>query len=118
MKLNWYDEGLQWNKSEYGGINVSGTHSISSDGGGMEVMEVVSCIVVDSLVLLFSCFLHQDIRVPPINMWRPDILLYNSANENFDASFPVNIVVQHDGLCNQIPPGIFKSTCKVATLIL
>ena len=46
-------------------------------------------------------------------MWRPDILLYNSANENFDASFPTNIVVYNNGYCEQIPPGIFKSTCKI-----
>ena len=46
-------------------------------------------------------------------MWKPDILLYNSANENFDASFPTNIVVYNTGNCEQIPPGIFKSTCKI-----
>ena len=57
------------------------------------------------------CF--QDLRVPPITMWKPDILLYNSANENFDASFPTNIVVYNTGACEQIPPGIFKSTCKI-----
>ena len=61
--------------------------------------------------ILMICF--QDLRVPPITMWKPDILLYNSANENFDASFPTNIVVYNTGNCEQIPPGIFKSTCKI-----
>ena len=46
-------------------------------------------------------------------MWTPDILLYNSANENFDATFPTNIVVRSTGQCEQIPPGIFKSTCRI-----
>ena len=46
-------------------------------------------------------------------MWKPDILLYNSANENFDATFPTNIVVRSTGQCEQIPPGIFKSTCRI-----
>ena len=46
-------------------------------------------------------------------MWKPDILLYNSANENFDATFPTNIVVRNTGQCEQIPPGIFKSTCRI-----
>ena len=46
-------------------------------------------------------------------MWKPDLLLYNSANENFDATFPTNIIVNHDGVISQIPPGIFKSTCKI-----
>ena len=34
----------------------------------------------------------KDIRIPPKEVWRPDILLYNSANENFDASYPTNVV--------------------------
>ena len=55
----------------------------------------------------------QDIRVPPFKMWKPDILLYNSANENFDATFPTNIIVTNSGICSQIPPGIFKSTCRI-----
>ncbi|XP_023344309.1 acetylcholine receptor subunit alpha-type acr-16 [Eurytemora carolleeae] len=55
----------------------------------------------------------KDIRVPPKNMWRPDLLLYNSANEAFDATFPTNIVVKYDGSVSQIPPGIFKSTCTI-----
>ena len=55
----------------------------------------------------------NDIRVPPIKMWKPDILLYNSANENFDATFPTNIIVRNTGACEQIPPGIFKSTCRI-----
>ena len=46
-------------------------------------------------------------------MWKPDLLLYNSANENFDATFPTNIIVNSDGTINQIPPGIFKSTCQI-----
>ena len=46
-------------------------------------------------------------------MWKPDLLLYNSANENFDATFPTNIIVKHNGEISQIPPGIFKSTCKI-----
>ena len=27
-------------------------------------------------------------------MWKPDLLLYNSANEAFDATFPTNIIVR------------------------
>ena len=55
----------------------------------------------------------QDIRVDPSLLWKPDLLLYNSANENFDATFPTNIVVRSTGQCEQIPPGIFKSTCRI-----
>jgi hypothetical protein len=38
-------------------------------------------------------------------MWKPDLLLYNSANEAFDATFPTNVIVKSDGSVSQIPPG-------------
>ena len=53
----------------------------------------------------FRIFLWQDIRVPPVKMWKPDLLLYNSANEAFDATFPTNVIVKSDGSVSQIPPG-------------
>ena len=41
-------------------------------------------------------------------MWKPDLLLYNSANEAFDATFPTNVIVRSDGSVSQIPPGILN----------
>ncbi|EFX77098.1 hypothetical protein DAPPUDRAFT_321683 [Daphnia pulex] len=55
----------------------------------------------------------KDVRIPPNRIWKPDILLYNSADEGFDNTFQTNVVVRHNGSCNYIPPGIFKSTCKI-----
>ncbi|XP_057371245.1 acetylcholine receptor subunit alpha-type acr-16-like [Daphnia carinata] len=55
----------------------------------------------------------KDVRIPPNRIWKPDILLYNSAHEGFDNTFQTNVVVRHNGSCNYIPPGIFKSTCKI-----
>ncbi|KAK6055856.1 Neurotransmitter-gated ion-channel ligand binding domain protein [Cooperia oncophora] len=46
-------------------------------------------------------------------IWLPDILLYNSANENFDSSCRSNLVVYSNGEVNWIPPGIFKISCKM-----
>jgi hypothetical protein len=40
-------------------------------------------------------------------MWKPDLLLYNSANEAFDATFPTNVIVKSDGSVSQIPPGLW-----------
>ena len=37
----------------------------------------------------------------------------NSADEKFDGTFQTNVVVTHDGGCLYVPPGIFKSTCKI-----
>jgi hypothetical protein len=36
-----------------------------------------------------------------------------SASESFDGTYPTNVVVKSDGTCTYIPPGIFKSSCKV-----
>ena len=36
-----------------------------------------------------------------------------SADEKFDGTFPTNVVVTDEGGCTYIPPGIFKSTCKI-----
>jgi len=55
----------------------------------------------------------HDIRIPPATIWKPDILMYNSASEAFDGTYPTNVVVNSDGSCSYIPPGIFKSTCKI-----
>uniref|UniRef100_A0A3P8VLQ4 Cholinergic receptor, nicotinic, alpha 7a (neuronal) n=1 Tax=Cynoglossus semilaevis TaxID=244447 RepID=A0A3P8VLQ4_CYNSE len=46
-------------------------------------------------------------------VWSPDILLYNSADERFDPTFHTNILVAPSGNCTYIPPGIFKSICSV-----
>nr|XP_050855690.1 acetylcholine receptor subunit alpha-type acr-16 isoform X4 [Vespula vulgaris] len=55
----------------------------------------------------------KDVHITPNKVWRPDILMYNSADEGFDGTFQTNVVVAHNGSCLYVPPGIFKSTCKI-----
>ncbi|XP_053973342.1 neuronal acetylcholine receptor subunit alpha-7 isoform X1 [Hylaeus anthracinus] len=55
----------------------------------------------------------KDLRITPNKLWKPDILMYNSAVEGFDGTFHTNVVVGHNGSCLYVPPGIFKSTCKI-----
>ncbi|XP_076261061.1 nicotinic acetylcholine receptor alpha6 isoform X5 [Rhynchophorus ferrugineus] len=55
----------------------------------------------------------KDLRITPNKLWKPDVLMYNSADEGFDGTFQTNVVVKHNGSCLYIPPGIFKSTCKI-----
>ena len=55
----------------------------------------------------------SDIRIPPHKLWKPDVLMYNSADEAFDGTYPVNVVVYENGNCLYNPPGIFASTCKI-----
>uniref|UniRef100_A0A9J2PCM7 Neurotransmitter-gated ion-channel ligand-binding domain-containing protein n=1 Tax=Ascaris lumbricoides TaxID=6252 RepID=A0A9J2PCM7_ASCLU len=57
----------------------------------------------------------KDIRIPGTAdaIWKPDVLLYNSADENFDSTYPVNYIVNYNGDVMQVPPGIMKLSCKI-----
>ena len=55
----------------------------------------------------------QQVRLPSGALWKPDVLLFNSADENFDARFDVNFVISHDGSVLQTPPAIIKSSCRI-----
>ncbi|XP_055847513.1 neuronal acetylcholine receptor subunit alpha-7-like isoform X2 [Episyrphus balteatus] len=55
----------------------------------------------------------KDLRIPPHRIWKPDVLMYNSADEGFDGTYQTNVVVRSNGSCLYVPPGIFKSTCKI-----
>ena len=54
-----------------------------------------------------------EIRVKPDMIWAPDVVLINSASEEFDPTFKTNIIVYSDGTCVYIPPGIFQTTCTI-----
>ncbi|PAV86086.1 hypothetical protein WR25_24418 [Diploscapter pachys] len=54
-----------------------------------------------------------DVRFPAGRIWKPDVLLYNSVDQNFDSTYPTNLVVYSTGQVHWIPPGIFKISCKI-----
>ena len=49
--------------------------------------------------------MYQVIRLTPSDLWRPDLLLYNSANEDFESTYPSHLIVRHNGDVDWIPPG-------------
>ncbi|KAH7721633.1 Protein ACR-16 a [Aphelenchoides avenae] len=55
----------------------------------------------------------SDVRFPAGKIWKPDVLLYNSVDANFDSTYPTNMVVYHTGDVSWVPPGIFKISCKI-----
>ncbi|CAI4226691.1 unnamed protein product [Auanema sp. JU1783] len=57
----------------------------------------------------------KDIRFPGAtdHIWKPDILLYNSAAEDFDSTFKSNLVVYNTGDVTWIPPGVLKFVCQL-----
>ncbi|XP_007890247.2 neuronal acetylcholine receptor subunit alpha-7 [Callorhinchus milii] len=55
----------------------------------------------------------RTLRFPSHQVWVPDILLYNSADDRFDATYHTNVLVNSSGRCQYLPPGILKSTCYI-----
>ncbi|XP_065819382.1 neuronal acetylcholine receptor subunit alpha-10 [Labrus bergylta] len=53
------------------------------------------------------------IRIPSSYVWRPDIVLYNSADDEFSNSMETNIVLRNDGQVMWDQPAITKSSCSV-----
>ncbi|KAM9388381.1 neuronal acetylcholine receptor subunit alpha-10 [Phaethornis superciliosus] len=53
------------------------------------------------------------IRVPSSYVWRPDIVLYNNADDRFGGSLETNVVLQADGRLTWDSPAITKSSCRV-----
>ncbi|KAM4678287.1 neuronal acetylcholine receptor subunit alpha-3-like [Discoglossus pictus] len=53
------------------------------------------------------------IRVPAVQIWRPDIVLYNNAVGAFQVDDKAKAVVRYTGDVTWIPPTIFKSSCKI-----
>lgn len=55
-----------------------------------------------------------NIRVPSDKIWKPDVLMFNNADDKFDDNYHrTNVIVDNDGNCTYITPGIFRSTCKI-----
>uniref|UniRef100_A0A3Q1FL82 Cholinergic receptor, nicotinic, alpha 10a n=1 Tax=Acanthochromis polyacanthus TaxID=80966 RepID=A0A3Q1FL82_9TELE len=53
------------------------------------------------------------IRIPSSYVWRPDIVLYNNADDHFTGSMDTNVVIRHDGQIMWDSPAITKSSCRV-----
>ncbi|XP_069825476.1 neuronal acetylcholine receptor subunit alpha-10-like isoform X2 [Dendropsophus ebraccatus] len=53
------------------------------------------------------------IRIPSSYVWRPDIVLYNNADDQFTGSMETNVVIRYDGQIMWDSPAITKSSCKV-----
>lgn len=53
------------------------------------------------------------LQIPAKEVWKPDILLYNSADQAFDGTFHTNVIMEHTGHMTWVPPGMFHSTCQI-----
>ncbi|XP_061888115.1 neuronal acetylcholine receptor subunit alpha-7-like [Entelurus aequoreus] len=53
------------------------------------------------------------LRFPDHLIWKPDVVLYNSADERFDATYHTKVLVSSSGECIYLAPAMFKSTCYI-----
>ncbi|XP_047476163.1 acetylcholine receptor subunit alpha-like [Penaeus chinensis] len=53
------------------------------------------------------------LHVPSDHIWRPDIVLYNNADGNFEVTLATKATLHHDGLVEWKPPAIYKSSCEI-----
>ncbi|CAJ0937642.1 unnamed protein product, partial [Mesorhabditis belari] len=55
----------------------------------------------------------SDLRFKKSQIWTPDILMYNSADPQFDSMHASNVLVYPDGNCLWVPPAIFRLSCTI-----
>ncbi|CAG0913787.1 unnamed protein product [Notodromas monacha] len=55
----------------------------------------------------------QMLHVPSDHIWRPDIVLYNNADGNFEVTLATKATLHHNGLVEWKPPAIYKSYCAI-----
>ncbi|XP_013773976.1 acetylcholine receptor subunit alpha-like [Limulus polyphemus] len=53
------------------------------------------------------------LHVPSDHIWRPDIVLYNNADGNFEVTLTTKAQVNFKGLIEWKPPAIYKSSCII-----
>ncbi|XP_030046221.1 neuronal acetylcholine receptor subunit beta-4 [Microcaecilia unicolor] len=55
----------------------------------------------------------KKLRIPPKQIWLPDIVLYNNADGTYEVSLYTNAIVKSNGSISWLPPAIYKSACKI-----
>ncbi|XP_032801556.1 acetylcholine receptor subunit alpha isoform X3 [Petromyzon marinus] len=55
----------------------------------------------------------KQVRVPSLDIWLPDLVLYNNADGDFAVVHMTKLLVQHTGKVVWMPPVIFKSYCEI-----
>ncbi|XP_050312459.1 acetylcholine receptor subunit alpha-like [Anthonomus grandis grandis] len=53
------------------------------------------------------------LHVPSDNIWRPDIVLYNNADGNFEVTLATKATLNFTGRVEWKPPAIYKSSCEI-----
>ncbi|XP_065218453.1 acetylcholine receptor subunit alpha-like [Planococcus citri] len=55
----------------------------------------------------------EGLHVPSDHIWRPDIVLYNNADGNFEVTLETKATLNYTGRVEWKPPAIYKSSCEI-----
>ncbi|KAF0765048.1 acetylcholine receptor subunit alpha-like isoform X2, partial [Aphis craccivora] len=55
----------------------------------------------------------EGLHVPSEHVWRPDIVLYNNADGNFEVTLATKAMLHYSGRVEWKPPAIYKSSCEI-----
>ncbi|XP_049591881.1 acetylcholine receptor subunit alpha [Syngnathus scovelli] len=58
----------------------------------------------------------RKIRIPSLDIWKPDLVLYNNADGDFAIIHETKVLLEHTGKITWNPPAIFKSYCEIIVL--
>lgn len=103
---------LRWNTSEYGGVKDLRIppHRLWKPDVLMYNRQVCLGFVSINTISSFKEARRPCRRNTGLNIDEP---FHCSADEGFDGTYATNVVVRNNGSCMYVPPGIFKSTCKI-----
>ena len=76
-------------------------------------VNVTDEVLVDRHFSMSKDLLGSNLKKDVLTLFAITIFIYFSADEKFDGTFQTNVVVSDNGTCLYVPPGIFKSTCKI-----
>ncbi|KAH9376505.1 hypothetical protein HPB48_006590 [Haemaphysalis longicornis] len=53
------------------------------------------------------------LRLPPDKVWKPDIVLFNNADGNYEVRYKSNVLIYPSGQVMWVPPAIYQSSCTI-----
>jgi len=53
------------------------------------------------------------LRLPPDRVWKPDIVLFNNADGNYEVRYKCNVLIYSHGEVLWVPPAIYQSSCTI-----
>ncbi|XP_053202415.1 acetylcholine receptor subunit beta-like 1 [Panonychus citri] len=53
------------------------------------------------------------LRLPADKVWKPDLVLFNNADGNYEVRFKSNVLISENSEVQWVPPAIYQSSCKI-----